>query len=193
MHDNLRDVVDNLTLISVLFDMEDALNKALQRISDLERIARTPSISQFGRESVAMSTNCSSTANATTSTSVPEEICRRFPSLRRPQASPETSVSRTRRREQHFYQAATGRKKSSTSACRNNKYSKPVLRDLVLIPNPGEETVPTHSTRVMLDSKGFVVHSFPFQREWDTQILTRKLAEAFPKYLLLCFEYMKVS
>lgn len=86
-----------------------------------------------------------------------------------------------------------GKKSKKKHTSRSTKPTKPVLRDLVLIPNPEETTVPTHSTRVLLDSKGFVVHSFPFQREWDSRTLTSKIDEAFPMYTLLCFEYMKAS
>ena len=42
-----------------------------------------------------------------------------------------------------------------------------IHKDLVLIPDPKQTTVPTHSARVLLESKGYVLHSFPFDRDWD--------------------------
>ena len=71
--------------------------------------------------------------------------------------------------------------------------TKPVLRDLVLMPDPGETVVPTHTRRVLLDSQGFVIYSFPFVRQWDGLTLKRKTEEAFPNHTWLIFEYMKVS
>ena len=56
----------------------------------------------------------------------------------------------------------------ATSLCKQAKQkAKPVHKDLVLIPDPKQTTVPTHSARVLLESKDYVPHSFPFDRDWD--------------------------
>ena len=70
----------------------------------------------------------------------------------------------------------------STSVKSNGSKTKPVLRDLVMMPDPGETAAPTHTRRVLLDSQGFVIHSFPFECQWDGLTLKRKIEEAFPNH-----------
>lgn len=192
-----------------------ALDNALQRISQLERMAvnstsGSATVASINTSSAGSVNNVPSQSQnnhtrpnldcypptqtvTTANNNIAEELYNRFPSLRRPTNNmPLPSGPRLGLPSQSGL-GPKGKKSKKKHTSRSTKPTKPVLRDLVLIPNPEETTVPTHSTRVLLDSKGFVVHSFPFQREWDSRTLTSKIDEAFPMYTLLCFEYMKVS
>ena len=184
------------------------LGNALQRISELERIAQHQLNTDPPR---------AEPTNQTNATNAVEELYQRFPSLRRVSSSqqsvPSTSTSRrslssTRRASSSTTfttpptsamtrptRSRTLRNPRSTSVNTNGSKTKkkPVLRDLVLMPDPGETAVPTHTRRVLLDSQGFVIHSFPFERQWDGLTLKRKIEEAFPNHTWLIFEYMKVS
>lgn len=187
------------------------LNNALQRITQLERMAVNSTNADPDAEIFSsLSTGSASSVNnfpsqrnqsshtqpnvrcypstqtvTTANKNRAEELYSRFPSLRRPGGHPLSTQSG---------RVQTGKKKKqSRSSSRKTTSTKPVLMDLILIPNPEETIVATHSTRVLLDSKSFVVHSFPFQREYDSRTLTSKIDEAFPNHFLLCFEYMKVG
>ena len=167
---------------------QSVLENALQRISELERIGQHQLHTDPPREEAV---------NQTNATNAVEELYQRFPSLRRQSSSQElvasTSTSRrslssTRRtsssttfttpptsamtrstRRSRTSRNPNSRQNRSTSVNTNGSKTKtkPVLRDLVLMPDPGETAVPTHTRRVLLDSQGFVIHSFPFVRQWD--------------------------
>ena len=158
---------------------KSALGNALQRISELERIAMNQSQS-----------NTAPTASLTDRANSVGELYNRFPSLRRPSSSRQLTTDRNVGRSSTSTTSVHNRRARKSNASNN---MKPVIRDLVLIPDPNERRVPTHSTRVMLDSQGFVVHGFPFVRKWDARTLEMKIVEAFPKHTLLTFEYMKVG
>jgi hypothetical protein len=74
-----------------------------------------------------------------------------------------------------------------------DKSSKVVYKDLVFIPDPDEEQVPTHNARVTLETDGKVVHGFPVDTEWDARSLRRKIRDQIPELLFSEFEYVKVS
>ena len=67
-------------------------------------------------------------------------------------------------------------------------------QNLVLIPDPKQSTVPTHSARVLLESKGYVLYCFPFDRDWDGIELPFLFRAVFPQIqsLQLGYEYLKV-
>ena len=192
---------------------QSVLGNALQRISELERLAQHQLNAEPSRPEAVNETN---TANAV------EELYQRFPSLRRPslcQPSVAASTSTSRRSLSSTRSTSSSttcttppasamtrstsgtrtlrnpnsRQNRSRSVNTNGSKTKVALRDLVLMPDPGETAVPTHTRRVLLDSQGFVIHSFPFVRQWDGRTLKRKIEEAFPNHSLLIFEYMKAS
>ena len=74
----------------------------------------------------------------------------------------------------------------------SKRAKKPLCKDIVLIPNPKHDKVPTHNARVELERKGFVIHEFPFDKKWDATMLKRKIEEQFPQLEWSLFEYMKV-
>ena len=185
------------------------VRNTLQGISELERIAQHQLNTDPPRAEAA---------NQTNATNAVEELYQRFPSFRRQSSSQQSvaststsgrSLSSTRRTSSSttFTTPPTSamthptsrshmlRNPRSTSVNTNGSKTnkKPVLRDLVLMPNPGKTAAPTHRRRVSLDSQGFVIHSFSFEHQWDSLTLKRKIEEAFPNHTWLIFEYMKVS
>jgi len=66
-----------------------------------------------------------------------------------------------------------------------------VYKDLVLIPSPKINKVPTHTTRLQLEERELVYHKFPFDKSWDANSLKAAILNRFPKLLL--FEYVKVG
>ena len=66
-----------------------------------------------------------------------------------------------------------------------------VYKDLVLIPSPKINKVPTHTTRLQLEERELVCHEFPFDKSWDAHSLKAAILNRFPKLLL--FEYVKVG
>ena len=190
---------------------QSVLGNALQRISEPERIPQHQLNTDPPRAEAA---------NQTNATNAVEELYQRFPSLRRQSSSQQSvaSTSTSRRslsstrtsssttfttpptsamtrptRRSRTLRNPNSRQNRSTSVNTNGSKTKPVVRDLVLMPDPGETAVPKHTRRVLLDSQGFVIHSFPFVRQWDGLTLKRKIEEAFPNHTWLIFEYMKVS
>ena len=79
--------------------------------------------------------------------------------------------------------ARGGKRRRQTLRVNENskRVQKPVCKDIVLIPNPKHDKVPTHNARVELERKGFVIHEFPFDKEWDATMLKRKIEERFPQ------------
>ena len=66
-----------------------------------------------------------------------------------------------------------------------------VYKDLVLIPSPKINKVPTHTTRLQLEERELVCHEFPFDKSWDANSLKAAILNRFPNLLL--FEYVKVG
>lgn len=66
-----------------------------------------------------------------------------------------------------------------------------VYKDLVLIPSPKINKVPTHRSRLQLEERELVCHEFPFDKSWDANSLKAAILNRFPK--LLVFEYVKVG
>ena len=66
-----------------------------------------------------------------------------------------------------------------------------VYKDLVLIPSPKINKVPTHTTRLQLEERELVCHEFPFDKSWDAHSLKAAILNRCPKLLL--FEYVKVG
>ncbi|XP_046857794.1 uncharacterized protein LOC124451201 [Xenia sp. Carnegie-2017] len=84
------------------------------------------------------------------------------------------------------------RKRKSTTS-KSTLKPKAVHKDLVLVPEPTQTSVPTHSSRVSLESDGFVIHSFPFVREWDDINLKEEIENVFPQIQNCGYEYVKAS
>ena len=66
-----------------------------------------------------------------------------------------------------------------------------VYKDLVLIPSPKINKVPTHTSRLQLEERELVCHEFPFDKSWDANSLKAAILNRFSKLLL--FEYVKVG
>ena len=135
--------------------------------------------------------------------SLNEELSRRFPSLRMPtgycyhtltqsHSTPRaTQPTRSSSTVTTTTSNPTGRKRKWKPA--HEKKGKTVHKDLILIPDPNKDQVPTHSARVTLETEGQVLHGFPVESHWDAKTLRRKIAEQFPRLSSSPFEYVKVS
>ena len=131
-------------------------------------------------------------ASSTTSVTSPREgvaseLRRAFPTLRREagqRASGSWRDNRPRTSSSRKRQAASSRSSTTT---------KPVYKDLILIPNPSTDKVPMHNNRIKLEKRGFVVHEFPFEKHWNDSYLEEKILHAFKDKGLMAFEYVKVS
>ena len=66
-----------------------------------------------------------------------------------------------------------------------------VYKDLVLIPSPKINKVPTHTTRLQLEERELVCHEFPFDKSWGANSLKAAILNRFPNLLL--FEYVRVG
>ena len=177
-------------------ELQSQLNNALQRITQLENVNISPGI------------NNQSSISSGNELTLAQEMRRSFPSLAVaslrnstasatacfPNSTSPTPLSLTHTSATTFGVNRRKRKqRGSTPKPKANIKPKAVLKDLVLLADPSETSVPTHSTRVMLESGGYVVHSFPFVREWDGVRLRNEIENVFPQLKENGYEYMKVS
>ena len=63
-------------------------------------------------------------------------------------------------------------------------------KDLVVIPGPDIEKVPTQSSRVKLEERELVCHEFSFNKEWDEATLKNEILKQFPA--MINFNFVKV-
>ncbi|XP_022781701.1 uncharacterized protein LOC111322788 [Stylophora pistillata] len=82
------------------------------------------------------------------------------------------------------------RSKQTIKATKGRPSKTLVYKDLVLIPSPKINKVPTHTTRLQLEERELVCHEFPFDKSWDAHSLKAAILNRFPKLLL--FEYVKL-
>ena len=184
-------------------DLQFQLNNALQRIHQLE----SASVSPINNQPL---TNTNSTGNS--GLTLTQELQRSFPSLANLRSTPNHTSTHT---SSPTVNCSTNTATSSTqmplnpassssfvvnkkkrkrrSAPKVNIKPKAVHKDLVLVPDPLQTTVPTHSARVVLESDGYVLHSFPFIRDWDHVHLKNEIIKVFPQIQYCGYEYMKVS
>ncbi|XP_028412414.1 uncharacterized protein LOC114535234 [Dendronephthya gigantea] len=176
-------------------ELQFHLSNALQRISELENANISPN-------NQTCSTNNSRGNSRLTLT---EELRRSFPSLANLQSNSAEipvipSINSTIRSTQMPLTRASAtpfgvnkKKRKRTSSSKVEIKPKAVHKDLVLVPDPIQTSVPTHSSRVTLESDGFVIHSFPFVREWDNVTLKREIEKVFPQIQCCGYEYVKAS
>jgi hypothetical protein len=180
-------------------DLQLQLNNALQRIHQLESVSISPN------------TQPSTSSTANSGLTLTEELRRSFPSLTNLQPGPDRTLPPTSSPAVSFStNSATSLtqmplNRASTSGFSVNKKKrkrgltpkvnikpKAVHKDLVLVPDPLQTSVPTHSARVMLETDGYVLHSFPFVRDWDHIHLKNEIVKVFPQIQYCGYEYMKV-
>ena len=177
------------------------LREAISKISEVGRLLAPLTSSTF--EELSSSSHEAPQVNRPTvnsevndphsiapSRNVNHELQRLFPTLRR--SNEQTSPSSFRPVEHLTVRGGKKRKRQTSKAIANCKKAKPLFKDIVLIPNPKHDRVPTHSARLELERKGLVIHEFPFDREWDGSTLKKKIEEQFPQLGWRLFEYMKV-
>ena len=83
--------------------------------------------------------------------------------------------------KQHVAESADAKRQTPRVNESSKRAKKPVCKGIVLIPNPKQDKVLTYNARVELERKGFVIHEFPFDKEWNATMLRRKIEEQFPQ------------
>ena len=114
-----------------------------------------------------------------TNSSIQTRLTTLFPTLGSNRASRKSGISRR-----------TARPKQPIKSSRGRPSKTVVYKDLVIIPSPKINKVPTHNTRLNLEERDLVCHEFPFDKCWDANSLKSAILNRFPKLLL--FEYVKV-
>lgn len=175
------------------------LREAISKISEVGRLLAPLTSNTFEELSTSSqevpqvnrpTSEVSDSQSIAPSRNVNHELQRLFPTLRR--SNEQASQSSFRPAEHVTVRGGKKRKRQTPKANANCKKAKPVFKDIVLIPNPKHDKVPTHSSRLELERKGLVIREFPFDREWDGSTLKKKIEEQFPQLEWRLFEYMKV-
>lgn len=91
-------------------------------------------------------------------------------------------------------QGARGsRSPSSTNTSRRGNQTI-INKTLVIIPDPAETAVPTHSKRAALRLQGLIVDEFPFDKRWDDQELLLNAMEQLPlRFSMHRIRFVKAS
>ena len=183
----------------------ELLNNALRRITELENVSVSNLTSGQNQTTATVTAVQSNVPSSNVpSSNVPSS---NVPTLPNTASTPRTSQVRSFAEEMHrsFPSLANlrnstnppkkKRKQGSTATSTSkSKEAKPaVYKDLVLIPDPERTTVLTHSTRILLEGEGYVIHSFPFVRDWDNIQLKKEIEKVFPRVQPFGFVYMKVG
>ena len=76
---------------------------------------------------------------------------------------------------------------------KNGRPSKTIVhKDLVIIPNPNTNQVPSNISKVKLEERGLIIHQLPFNKDWTHLDLKRNIESQLPRDDIM-FEYLKVS
>lgn len=152
----------------------------LEAIGNLQRgDIRDLAVSTATNSSSVPSTSRSSEGNA-----IAAELGRRFPTFNARGGRGNTSSKK--------------RSSSSSPMSRegSSKFGRPIKhivhKDLVVIPNPNTNQVPSHTSKVKLEERGLIIHEFPFDRRWTPLDLKRNIESHLPRDDIL-FDYLKVS
>ena len=139
--------------ISKISEVGRLLTSLTSRIINIEPQVNRPTVNSRVNDphSIAPSRN------------VNHELQRLFPTLRR--SNEQTSPSSFRSVEHLTVRGGKKRKRQTSKAIANCKKAKPVFKDIVLIPNPKHDRVPTHSARLELERKGLVIHEYSLLTE----------------------------
>ena len=79
-----------------------------------------------------------------------------------------------------------------SSSNNKKKRTKLVHKDLIFILDPAVTKVPTHKTRLRLESKGRVIHDFAFDKDWEEYRLRSAIEEELPMLMNREYEFLKV-
>ena len=144
--------------------------------SDIRNLASSTATGSF-------SSSCNPSASG--SSAIAAELGRRFPTFN---ARGGRGNSRKR--------SSSSLNHETSSRSQSSKFGRPVKsivhKDLVIIPNPNTNQVPSHASKVKLEERGLIIHEFPFDRRWTPLDLKRNIESQLPKNDIL-FDYLKVS
>lgn len=150
--------------------------QALEAIGNLQR-------NDIRNVAALTATNSSSTSSIPSSSlgSVAAELAQRFPSY--------NARGGTSSRKRPLGMT------SNSSMARGKKNGRPsktiVHKDLVIIPNPNTNQVPSHVSKVKLEERGLIIHQLPFNKDWTHLDLKRNIESQLPRDDIM-FEYLKV-
>ena len=144
------------------------LREAISKISEVGRLLAPLTSNTFEELSTSsrevphvnrptVNSEASDPQSIAPSRNVNHELQRLFPTLKR--SNEQASSSSFRPAEHLTVRGGKKRKRQAPKANANCKKGKPVFRDIVLIPNPKHNRVPTHSARLQLERKGLVIRS----------------------------------
>ncbi len=167
-------------------DLGKIIVSALERITTLRNIS--PNESQNAETSQPMS--------------VAAEMARLFPSMKvktdpdqyeereRSGRSATTSRKRINPDPQSRGRKMSKKKAKSTSLATS---SKPINKDLLFLPSKRISSVPTQKKRLELENQDFIIHGFPFERNWSERELRVRIAHQFQSLEGTDFEFLKVN
>ena len=164
--------------------------QAVQQISSARAIAKE-ALEAIGKlqsndirhVAALTATNSSSTSSSPSSSSgsIAAELARRFPSYNT------RGVTSSRKRP------STSDSSSFMARGKNGRPSKTIVhKDLVIIPNPNTNQVPSHVSKVKLEERGLIIHQLPFNKDWTHLELQRNIESQLPRDDIM-FEYLQVS
>ena len=159
------------------FSSDSTATQALEAIGNLQS-------NDIRNVAALTATNSSSTSSSPSSSSgsIAAELARLFPSYNA------RGVTSSRKRP--------STNNSSSSLARGKKNGRPsktiVHKDLVIIPNPNTNQVPSHVNKVKLEERGLIIHQLPFNKDWTHLDLKRNIECQLPRDDIM-FEYLKVS
>ena len=128
---------------------------------------------------------------------IASEVVRLFPTFQQPATSnnyQEVRSSRASGGAVNQRRLNNSRQSRTRPAKKNNKKKKVRLihKDIVFILNPAMNKVPTHQTRLKLESKSRIIHDFAFDRDWPEWRLRSAVEEEMPMLMTVEYEFLKV-
>ena len=167
-------------------DINGIINNAIQSYSRLRDVQ--PAVN--GNQSREQSNNQQSQPT------IASEVVRLFPTFQQPAVSNNYQKVRSRGagRGAANQRRLGNLKQSRAKPAKNNKKKKVrlVRKDIVFILNPTVNKVPTHQTRLKLESKGHIIHDFAFDRDWPEWRLRSAIEEEMPMLMTVEYEFLKV-
>ncbi|XP_028517625.1 uncharacterized protein LOC114575961 [Exaiptasia diaphana] len=120
------------------------------------------------------------------STSISETLQRLFPSTRGRSPVPSTSITSCDRqgsRGKRFEPYSKGKGKTTSTRGKSKATSAPVLKDVILLPNPKMSDVPRGKTREELYVRKLVYPAFEFTNEMSSSEIIDRLSSFFQRRL----------
>ena len=165
-----------------------AAANALQALSHLQPGFASNVSPRLTNSERQQSTNIQSTQQSGASGQVPQNVS----SIQSRLQSCFPTIASRQRRSNTVRNGRVTKSKADTRAGVPGRPKKMIVhKDLVVIPGPDFEKVPTHNSRVKLEERQLVCHEFPFNKEWNEASLKNEIFKQFPQ--LISLEFVKVT